>query len=373
MDKIEMVDLTTQYARLKDRIDPAVFRVIGSGCYINGAEVLAFEEQLANYLGVKHVVACANGTDALTAALMSLNLQPGDEVITSAFSFIATAEAMALLKLKPVFADIHPRSFNIDPQSIREKLTSKTKAIVPVHLFGQACPMDEIMAIAKTHNLYVIEDNAQSLGSTYHNGQKTGTMGHIGCTSFFPSKNLGCMGDGGAIFTNDESLAKRLRRIVHHGSDRKYHHAEIGMNSRLDTLQAAILLVKLAELDDFNSRRQRAAAYYTEALKGIDHLLTPEVSGHSDHIFHQYTIRVKGGLRDSLQQYLRQNGVPSMIYYPVPLHHQEVFKALTSREEELPESEDAANEVLSLPMHTELTIEQLEHITQTIKQFFATI
>ncbi len=371
MNAIQMVDLTTQYQHFKEKIDEAIARVVSSGVYIGGMEIATFENQLARYLNVKQVITCANGTDALTVALMSLGLEQGDEVITSSFSFIATAEAIALLKLKPVFADIEPTSFNISPESIRRKITPKTRAIIPVHLFGQACAMDEIMEIAQYNNLYVIEDNAQSLGATHPSGVKIGTMGHIGCTSFFPSKNLGCMGDGGAVFTNDEFLAARIRRVVHHGSDRKYHHSEIGINSRLDALQAAILRVKLGHLDQFNKQRQEAALFYSNALKEDKILITPQKAGYSNHIFHQYTIRVKNGERDQLQQYLQQNGVPSAIYYPVPLHLQKVFEKSSPVFNLLPESEQASKEVLSLPMHTELSQEQLRYITDTIHNFYS--
>ena len=371
MNTIQMVDLTTQYQRLKEKLDEAVRKVLESGCYVKGPQVTDFEDQLARYLGVGYVISCANGTDALTAALMSLDLKPGDEVITSAFSFIAPAEAIAFLRLKPVFADIDLRTFNIDPLSVREKITPKTRAIIPVHLFGQACNMEEIMAIAREHNLFVIEDNAQSLGSTQNNGARTGTSGHIGCTSFFPSKNLGCMGDGGAIFTNDTALAARIRRILRHGSDKQYHHCEIGINSRLDTIQAAILQVKLHELNDFNARRQKAAAYYSNHLMGIENLVTPTRGEESDHIFHQYTLRIKNEKRNMLQQHLLQNGIPSMVYYPIPLHRQKVFEDIKTTNTPLPKAEIAANEVLSIPMHTELMQDQMDYIITTVKNFYS--
>lgn len=367
--KIEMVDLRSQHQRLKSELDAAISSVVDSGRYINGPQVRSFENELAGYLGVRHVIACANGTDALTVALMALGLNPGDEVITSSFSFIATAEAIVLLGLKPVFADIDPVTFNIDPDSVLRKITNRTKAIIPVHLYGQSADMEPIMKIAADHNLFVVEDNAQSLGATYKTGAKTGTIGHIGCTSFFPSKNLGCLGDGGALFCNDDTFAAKIRRIVNHGSDVKYYHTEVGLNSRLDTIQAAVLLVKLSQLDDFNHRRQQAARYYSNALKGIDGIVTPEEIPGNTHIYHQYTIRVKGGKRDLLRDFLGENQIPSMVYYPVPLHKQKVFEGFVA-DEALCISEVAASEVLSLPMHTELDDAQLKFITDTIIRFF---
>lgn len=368
MERIEMVDLKRQYERLKHDMDAAIQAVIESGQYINGPEVAKFEQELSQYLSVKHVIACANGTDALTAALMSLNLNVGDEVITSSFSFIATAEAITILGLKPVFADIDPHTFNISPESIVEKITPRTRAIIPVNLFGQTCPMDEITSIAQKHGLFVVEDSAQNIGASHKIGEKTGVNGDIGCTSFFPSKNLGCMGDGGAIFTNNELFASRIRRIVNHGSEKKYHHTETGINSRLDTVQAAILRVKLPQLDDFIRRRQVAAQWYNEALKEIEAIETPITSNASEHVWHQYTIRIKNGKRNELQEYLREHGIPSMIYYPVPLHKQPVY---ADSETSLPEAELASQQVLSLPMHTELTGNQLKHITDTITSYFS--
>lgn len=369
-DRIEMVDLVAQHKRLGGAVEAAVAKVVASGRYINGPEVADFEWHLENYMGVKHVITCGNGTDALTVALMALDLKPGDEVITSAFSFIATAEAIALLGLKPVFADIDYATFNISPQSVREKITSRTKAIIPVHLYGQPAPMDAIMEIAGEHSLFVIEDNAQSLGANYKNGSKTGTIGHIGCTSFFPSKNLGCLGDGGALIINDSVFASKIKRIVNHGSDVKYYHSEVGINSRLDTIQAAVLMAKLPHLDDFNARRIDAAQFYNDALKNTKGVITPQSGDFGKHIYHQYTIRVENGLRDSLKEFLLNRGVPSMVYYPVPLHQQKVF-ASSGEKINLPVSEKAAMEVLSLPMHTELTIQQLKHIISSITEFFA--
>ncbi len=368
-EKIEMVDLLPQHKRLGGEIDSAIMRVVGSGRYIKGGEVGMFEKQLAHYLGVKHVISCGNGTDALTAALMALGLNRGDEVITTPFSFIAAAEAISLLQLTPVFVDIHPGSFNINPQLLEDKITPRTKAIIPVHLYGQPADMDAILDIAARHKLFVVEDNAQSLGATFENGKKAGTVGDIGCTSFFPSKNLGCMGDGGALMTNNDVFAQQIRRIVNHGSDIKYYHSQIGLNSRLDTIQAAILLVKLPHLDDFNNRRRKAADYYDAALNNIGAVEIPSRVSYASHVFHQYTIRVKNGERDALKEYLDSHGVPSMIYYPVALHRQEIYEPLC-KDEVLPVSELACDEVLSLPMHTELTDGQLKYITDCITRFF---
>lgn len=368
-----MVDLTGQYYRLQAEIDGAMQRVLNSGNYINGAEVKAFSDALSGYLGAEHVIPCGNGTDALQAALMALDLEPGDEVITTAFSFVSTVEVIVLLGLKPVLVDVDPDTFNIDPAKVRDALTRRTRAIIPVHLFGQGAAMDEIMEIARERELFVIEDGAQSLGAVWQmNGtfQKLGTIGHIGCTSFFPTKNLGCFGDGGACFTGDEHLAERLRMIVNHGSKKKYYNERVGMNSRLDTLQAAVLMVKLKHLDDFILRRQKVAERYFDELTNVSALKLPRQSGKAQHTFNQFTVRVGGGLRDDLKDFLAQAGISTMVYYPVPLHRQPVFAPCCGRNLRLPVSEMISQEVLSLPIHTEMTEEQQVTIIQNIKKFF---
>ena len=369
---IQMVDLTGQYERLKAEIAPAVDRVITGGRYINGSEVHRFSEALEQYLDVRHVVTCGNGTDALQAALMALDLQPGDEVISSSFSFVASVEAVVLLGLKPVLVDVNPHTYNIDPKALKEAITDRTRAVIPVHLFGQGAAMDEIMHIAREHELYVIEDAAQSLGAEYamaDGPKKLGTIGDIGCTSFFPTKNLGCYGDGGACFTNDDALAEKLRMIVNHGARKKYFNERVGMNSRLDTIQAAVLGAKLNHLDDFISRRQKAAEIYLRELKDVPFLVLPQKSEEAYHTFNQFTVKVTGGRRDALKQYLKENGIPSMVYYPSPLHHQPVFAPYLKEGVVLPVSEEVSRQVLSLPMHTELTEEELIYISQKIKQF----
>jgi UDP-2-acetamido-2-deoxy-ribo-hexuluronate aminotransferase len=326
---IQMVDLAGQYQRLKSDIDQAMANVLAHTQFINGPEVQNSRPNWANYLNVKHVVACANGTDALQLALMALDLQPGDEIITPTFTFIATVEVIALLGLKPVLVDVDPHTFNIDTSLLESRITTKTKAILPVHLFGQGASMDNIIAIAKKHNLHVIEDAAQCLGAFYTMQSaakiQLGTIGHIGCTSFFPSKNLGAFGDGGACFTNDDALAQKLRTIANHGAVKKYHHQQIGINSRLDTLQAAILLAKLPHLDDFNARRQKAANAYDADLNDISQIELPVRCLNGSHIFHQYTIKVLDGSRDALADYLKSHGVPTMVYYPIPIHLQDAF------------------------------------------------
>ncbi len=371
---IQMVDLVSQYNAIKDEVDAAVLRVLGSAAFINGPEVKEFEKELAAYLGVKHAIGCANGTDALQIAMMALDLKPGDEVITASFTFVATVEVIGLLGLTPVFADVEPGTFNIDPDDIRRKITPRTKAIVPVHLFGQTADMEPIMAIAREHNLFVIEDNCQAVGSdyTFPDGtrKKAGTIGHIGTTSFFPSKNLGCYGDGGALFTNDDELAKKLRRVCNHGSDVRYYHEVVGVNSRLDSMQAAILRIKLRHLDAYAAARNRAAAAYDAAFKGIPGLTIPERSSSSTHVFHQYTLKVANGRRDALKEHLEKQGVPAMIYYPVPCHLQNAYKTARFAEGSLPVTESITHEVLSLPMSTELDEQQLAHITHTVKAFF---
>ncbi len=374
MKPIQMVDLVGQYQKIKPEVDAALQRVIDTAAFINGPEVKEFEKELAAYLGAKHVIGCANGTDALQIAMMALDLKPGDEVITCSFTFVATVEVVALLGITPVFADVLPGTFNIDPEDIRRKITPRTKAIVPVHLFGQTADMDAIMAIAQEHGLYVIEDNCQAVGGD-HTGaggrRKSGTIGHIGTTSFFPSKNLGCYGDGGALFTNDDTIAKRLRRVCNHGSDVRYYHEVVGVNSRLDSLQAAVLRIKLRHLDEYAAARNNAASHYDRAFAGMEHLHTPERSAFSTHVFHQYTLRVTGGHRDGLKKHLEANGVPCMIYYPVPCHLQNAYRTDRFPQGSLPVTERLCAEVLSLPMSTELDDEQLAHITATVKGYFA--
>ncbi|MCU4174503.1 DegT/DnrJ/EryC1/StrS family aminotransferase [Marinilabiliaceae bacterium N1Y90] len=368
-----MVDLNRQYKRLQKDIDASMAEVLEQTAFINGPAVKSFQSNLENYLGVKHVIPCANGTDALQIALMALGLQPGDEVITSTFTFIATVEVIALLKLKPVLVDVDPSTFTLLPNEVEEAVTDKTKAIIPVHLFGQGADMSAIMKIANKHNLAVVEDTAQAIGSDYSLNDtklKLGTIGNIGCTSFFPSKNLGCFGDGGACFTNNDELAAMMRMIVNHGSRKKYYHQVIGVNSRLDTLQAAVLDVKLKHLDDFNNRRRVAADYYDQKLGDLEGLDIPVRDAASRHTFHQYTLKVKDGKRDALQAFLKEKGIPSMVYYPVSLHQQEAFEAYCENNQSLPISEDLSREVLSLPMHTELDEGQLKYITQSIIDFF---
>ncbi len=373
--KLQMVDLKGQYNKIKPEIDSAIQDVIDSTAFVKGPRVMQFEENLAKFLGVKHVIACGNGTDALQIALMGLDLKPGDEVIAPSFTFIATAEVIALLKLTPVLVDVDQASFNISPDAIRKAITPKTKAIIPVHLFGQSAPMDEIMAIAKEHNLFVIEDACQSIGGTLTSGNgtkaKSGTIGDIGCTSFFPSKNLGCYGDGGAMFTNDDDLAAKLRSIANHGMVVRYHHDMIGVNSRLDGIQAAILDVKLKYLNDYGLARQQAAGAYDQAFAEIDELVIPQRVPYSDHVFHQYTLRVKNGKRDELIAYLNSNDVPAMVYYPIPLHLQKAYLDPRYKEGDFPVSEQLSMEVVSLPMHTELTEEQLNKICSAVKDFFS--
>ena len=374
MRPIQMVDLVGQYQKIKAEVDQAVLGVIQSAAFINGPEVKSFEQELAAYLGVKHAIGCANGTDALQIAMMALDLKPGDEVITPSFTFVATVEVIGLLGLTPVFADVLPGTFNIDPADIERKITPRTKAIVPVHLFGQTADMAAVMAIAQKHGLYVIEDNCQAVGSdyTFPDGtvKKAGTIGTVGTTSFFPSKNLGCYGDGGAIFTNDDALAKHLRQVCNHGSEVRYYHDVVGVNSRLDSMQAAILRIKLRHLDEYGKARQAAAAFYDQALAGMEHVHTPVRSKDSTHVFHQYTLRITGGHRDALRAHLEKQGVPAMIYYPVPLHLQKAYEGYGIKRGDLPVTERLMEEVLSLPMSTELDPEQLTHITATVKAFF---
>ena len=374
MDTIRMVDLTTQYNKIKSEVDEAMQDVIQSSAFINGPQVKQFQENLAEYLDVNYVIPCANGTDALQIALMALELEPGDEVITPDFTFISTVEVIKLLGLKPVLVDVDKDTFNISTSGIENAITDKTGAIVPVHLFGQCADMKEIMRIAKQKNIPVIEDAAQALGTDFYSGdksQKAGTIGHIGCTSFFPSKNLGCYGDGGALFTNNEELAHTIKSIGNHGSYKKYYHDRIGVNSRLDTMQAAILDVKLNYLDQYNKSRQWAANKYDQELSEISQIKTPKRNKFSSHIFHQYTLVLDESIdREDFKAFLKQKGVPSMVYYPVPIHLQNAFSDLGHSRGDFPVSEKLAQSVLSLPMHTELTEDQTEKITKTIKSYF---
>ncbi|MBO4739288.1 MAG: DegT/DnrJ/EryC1/StrS family aminotransferase [Bacteroidales bacterium] len=367
---MQMVDLHSQYLKIKKEIDEKWEQVMESCAFINGPMVKQFQADLEAYLGVKHVIPCGNGTDALQVALMSLNLKPGDEVITTTFTFIATAEVVALLGLTPVLVDVDADTFNIDVSAIEKAITPKTKAIVPVHLFGQCANMEQILAIAQRHNLYVIEDACQAIGATYtfSDGtiKKAGTMGTIGCTSFFPSKNLGCYGDGGAIFTNDDDIAYQLRGIVNHGMFKRYYHDMVGVNSRLDSLQAAVLDVKLKYLDEYAQARNRAAAYYNQAFANCDKLVTPVVADKSTHVFHQYTLKAKGVDREKLIAYMAEKHIPVMIYYPVPLHLQKAYQDERYQHGDFPVSEQLCKEVISLPMHTELDEEQLKYITENL-------
>ncbi len=374
MRKIQMVDLKSQYDRIKSTVDASIREVLETAAYINGPQVHAFQKNLENYLGAKHVIPCANGTDALQIAMMGLDLQPGDEVITADFTFAATVEVIALLKLTPVLVDVDPDTFNISIDAIKKAITHKTKAIVPVHLFGQAADMEQIMQIAKEHNLYVIEDNAQAIGANYKfadgSKKKAGVIGHVASTSFFPSKNLGCYGDGGAIFTNDDDLAHTLRGIVNHGMYVRYHHDVVGVNSRLDSIQAAVLDAKLPQLDKYNEARQNAARKYSEALSGHPKIVTPFIKGDSDsHVFHQYTLRVIDADRDGLMKHLQDNGIPCAIYYPIPLHSQKAYADSRYNEEDFPVTNQLVKEVISLPMHTELDDDQISFITSKILEF----
>lgn len=368
-----MVDLKGQYLKIKDQVDQGIKEVIDSTSFINGPKVKQFQQNLENYLGVKHVIPCGNGTDALQIAMMALGLKPGDEVITANFTFVATAEVIAVLGLTPVLVDVDESTFNISPQAIRKAITPKTKAIVPVHLFGQCAPMEEIMEIANEHNLYVIEDDAQAIGADYifEDGTraKSGTIGHIGCTSFFPSKNLGCYGDGGAIFTNDDSIAEKLRSVVNHGMKVRYYHDNVGVNSRLDTIQAAVLDVKLKYLDQYAQARRNAADYYDAKFSNCDKLQVPARYAKSTHVFHQYTLKTKGVDRLKLQEFLASKGIPMMIYYPVPLHLQKAYLDPRYKEGDFPITEKLCSTVISLPMHTELDDQQLEYITENVLNF----
>lgn len=372
--KIKMVDLHQQYLNIKADVDAAIQSVLDSTAFIQGPQVSKFATELANYTGAKAVIPCANGTDALQIAMMALDLKPGDEVILPVHTYVATAEVIALLGLTPVFAEVYADTFNLDVSQVEGKITSRTKAIVPVHLYGQCVDMEPLLAIASKHHLYVIEDAAQAIGAgyTFADGtkKKAGTMGTIGTTSFFPSKNLGCYGDGGAIFTNDLALAEKLKMIANHGQKKKYHHDVIGINSRLDTMQAAILSVKLPYLDSYCRSRNDVAEYYDQQLAKVSEIVVPKRSPNSTHVFHQYTIKVPAGKRDALKAYLEDNGIPTMIYYPVPLHLQIAYRKEGFGEGSFPLTENLSRTVISLPIHTEMKREELEYVCETIKKFF---
>ncbi|OCB72661.1 dTDP-4-amino-4,6-dideoxygalactose transaminase [Flavobacterium glycines] len=374
MKKIQMVDLKSQYDKIATTVNTSIQEVLDTNTYINGPQVHQFQKALESYLGVKHVIPCANGTDALQIAMMGLGLQPGDEVITADFTFAATVEVIALLQLTPVLVDVDLDNMNISLGRIKAAITPKTKAIVPVHLFGRAANMDEIMALANEHNLYVIEDNAQAIGADFvsASGAKTkvGTIGHVGATSFFPSKNLGCYGDGGAIFTNDDALAHIIRGIVNHGMYERYHHDVVGVNSRLDSIQAAVLNAKLPLLNEYNTARRAAAAKYNAALSAHANIITPSFDANeNNHVFHQYTLRIIGADRNGLMQHLLDKGIPCAIYYPIPLHSQKAYVDARYKEEDFPVTNQLVQEVISLPMHTELDDEQIKFITDSVLEF----
>jgi dTDP-4-amino-4,6-dideoxygalactose transaminase len=370
---IQMVDLKSQYMKIKPQVDQAINDVLSSTQFINGEHVKSFQNELAAYLDVKHVITCANGTDALQISMMALGLKPGDEIITPSFTYIATTEVIGLLGLKPVFVDCNPENFNISVDEVEKAITKKTKAIVPVHLFGQSSDMKSIMSLAKKYNLFVIEDNAQAIGSDYlgfNQPQKTGTIGNIGCTSFFPSKNLGCFGDGGAMMTNDDELAKKLRMIANHGQSKRYYHDIVGCNSRLDNIQAAVLRIKLKELDQYILNRQKAANYYDQNLKDLDQLTLPFRNLDSNHIFHQYTLKLDDSiLRDELIQYLADKNIPAMVYYPVPAHRQKMFSKIPNSFGNMKVTNWLSSRVFSLPMHTELSTLQQDYIIENISNF----
>ena len=370
---IQMVDLKSQYLKIKNQVDSAINGVLENTQFINGEHVKGFQSELANYMGVKHVITCANGTDALQIAMMGLGLKPGDEVITPSFTYIATTEVVALLGLKPVFVDCDPNTFNISIKEIEKAITSKTKAIVPVHLFGQSCDMKAILKIAKENELFVIEDNAQAIGSDYFGlaeTKKTGTIGNVGCTSFFPSKNLGCYGDGGALMTNDDQLAEKLRMIANHGQSKRYYHDIVGCNSRLDNLQAAVLRIKLKELDSYILNRRKAADYYDQHLDGVEELSVPFRDDNSNHVFHQYTLKLNDKVnRDKLTRYLASKNIPAMVYYPVPAHQQKMFSSIPATFNTMNNTEWLSKRVFSLPMHTELNNVQQNYIIDNILNF----
>ncbi|NSL90149.1 DegT/DnrJ/EryC1/StrS family aminotransferase [Chitinophaga solisilvae] len=373
MVPIQMVDLKRQYNKIKPQVDAAIQEVLESSAFINGGAVQKFSAELQQYLDIKHVIPCANGTDALQIAMMALGLQPGDEVITPSFTFIATAEVIAMLQLKPVFVDVDPQTYCLDVAAIEKAITPKTKAIVPVHLYGHVTDMEPLMALAARHNLYVIEDNAQAIGAdyTFADGttKKAGTIGHIGCTSFFPSKNLGCYGDGGAIFTNDDALAAQLRMVANHGQSARYYHDVVGCNSRLDTIQAAVLRIKLPLLDEYIKARRAVADAYDAAFAGMPQITTPFRAANSTHVFHQYTLQLHDADRNKLQQYLQEKNVPAMIYYPVPAHRQKMFADFGGAAFDLPVTDNLTTRVISLPIHTEMDNDQLDHIIQSVKSF----
>ncbi|NML41253.1 DegT/DnrJ/EryC1/StrS family aminotransferase [Chitinophaga sp. G-6-1-13] len=373
MVPIQMVDLKRQYTKIKPQVDAAIQEVLESAAFINGGAVQKFAEELQQYLDIKHVIPCANGTDALQIAMMALDLQPGDEVITPSFTFIATAEVIALLQLKPVFVDVDPKTYCLDVAAVEKAITPKTKAIVPVHLYGHVADMEPLMAVAAKHNLYVIEDNAQAIGGNYTladgSVKKAGTIGHIGCTSFFPSKNLGCYGDGGALFTNDDALAAKIRMVANHGQSARYYHDVVGVNSRLDSVQAAVLRIKLPLLDEYIHARRAVADAYDAAFADMPQITTPYRAANSYHVFHQYTIQLNGADRNKLQQYLAEKQVPSMIYYPVPAHRQKMFEHFGSAAFDLPVTDNLTTKVISLPIHTEMEIDQLDHIIHSVKSF----
>ncbi|WP_304198135.1 DegT/DnrJ/EryC1/StrS aminotransferase family protein [Flavobacterium alvei] len=374
MKKLQMVDLKSQYDKIKDTVNASIQEVLDTNTYINGPQVHQFQKNLEEYLDVKHVIPCANGTDALQIAMMGLDLKPGDEVITADFTFAATVEVIALLQLTPVLVDVNMVNMNISIEAIKKAITPKTKAIVPVHLFGRTVNMDAIMAIAKEYNLYVIEDNAQAIGANYTfadgTKKKAGTIGHVGATSFFPSKNLGCYGDGGAIFTNDDALAHKIRGIVNHGMYERYHHDVVGVNSRLDSIQAAVLNAKLPLLDSYNVARQNAARKYSAAFEGHKNIIAPTICEQCDcHVFHQYVLRIIDADRDALMQHLQEKGIPCAIYYPIPLHSQKAYADARYKEEDFPVTNQLVKEVIALSMHTELDDEQIKFITDSVLEF----
>ena len=373
MVPIQMVDLKRQYLKIKPQVDAAMAEVLDNAAFINGAPVQQFSTALQEYLGVKHVIPCANGTDALQIAMMALDLEPGDEVITPSFTFIATAEVIALLKLKPVFVDVDPHTFCLDPELVEKAITPKTKAIVPVHLYGHAAEMEPLMEISRRYNIPVIEDNAQAIGGTYtfKDGtvMKLGAIGQIGCTSFFPSKNLGCYGDGGALFTNDDALAAKIRMVANHGQSARYYHDVVGVNSRLDTLQAVVLNIKLPLLDEYIKARRAVADAYDAGFAGIPQITTPFRAANSYHVYHQYTLQLNGVDRNAMQQYLQEQKVPAMIYYPVPAHQQKMFASFGGASFNLPVTDSLTSKVISLPIHTEMDADQLQHIIHSVKSF----
>ncbi|MFC5269335.1 DegT/DnrJ/EryC1/StrS family aminotransferase [Adhaeribacter terreus] len=374
MNTIQVVDLQGQYQRIMHEIQEKTNAVFQSAAFIKGTEVTEFEKKLSTFNSVNHTISCGNGTDALQIALMALDLEPGDEVIIPAFTYVATAEVAALLRLKPVLVDADPETFNIDATKVKNAISNRSKSILPVHLFGQCADMETLSDLAQKHNLQIIEDNAQAIGAdyTFSNGQKikAGTIGHIGTTSFFPSKNLGCYGDGGALFTNDSTLARKISMIANHGQSEKYYHDVIGVNSRLDTIQAAILNIKLQYLHDYTTARQQAAAYYDEALADIPEVKIPARDPKSTHVFHQYTLKIENSKRDALQHYLKEHDIPTMIYYPLPVHLQKAYQYLGYKKGDFPVAETLSKKVLSLPMHTELSDDQLNYITDKIRSFF---